>query len=438
MKVRILFVGEMFLGRRPARLPRILTDRGLEPAELGPAAAWRNITSWALSQKVDAVVFTGGTVASPEDRFEALDDLEKGVTRLLEAGIPVCGVAGCRDTIVLPLLAERHEGFQLVGAGAEWSTCELELSDNRKVRLVGWSMPGPEFEGNPLESLPTLPDDQLATIGVLPCPLDGDPNEDGVVIPARALAGTSAHAWMVGGRSAPDELASPRPVGHVGGAIGFGPQDAGLRGPWLLTVHGPGQIEADHIASSPIRWESAEISLNDMDRIGDDKLEEEMKNRVLGALRQIRKRSANTLGEALAAPCRIRFTGTMTKHLRLRAFTEGTELLQLHEESNGVAYYVHDIVDECRAEMDLEQIARDGSIAGLLANRLLRLAQGGAETDELLQAATEAIQPVIDSPIWADLETEGEPLDIRACLTEAGTLALEELLVQKAAEEAQA
>ena len=120
---RLLFVGDIHLGRRPTRLPDELA--GLRPADLGPAAAWSATVAHALAERVDAVVLAGDVVESLGDRFEAYGHLQGGVARLTEAGIPVIGVAGNHDVLALPHLAQQVPGFQLLGAGGTWAHADV-------------------------------------------------------------------------------------------------------------------------------------------------------------------------------------------------------------------------------------------------------------------------------------------------------------------------
>ena len=92
---RILFVGDMHLGRSPSGLSdRVLEAAGLTRQDLGPAEAWRRIVQAALDLDVDAVALAGDLVEGDNARFEAFGHLESGVARLAAAGITVAAVAG--------------------------------------------------------------------------------------------------------------------------------------------------------------------------------------------------------------------------------------------------------------------------------------------------------------------------------------------------------
>jgi len=73
--VKILFVGDMHLGRRASRIP----DRALEMAqcslaEIGPEGAWDRVVETAITQEVQAIAFAGDLVHRADDMFEAALD----------------------------------------------------------------------------------------------------------------------------------------------------------------------------------------------------------------------------------------------------------------------------------------------------------------------------------------------------------------------------
>ena len=112
---RLMCVGDIHLGRRPSRLSDRVDDLGIGIHELTPAAAWQTAVDWALANDIDAVALAGDVVERLEDRFEAYGHLERGVRRLVDAGISVVGVAGNHDVLALPRLADQLPEFKLIG-----------------------------------------------------------------------------------------------------------------------------------------------------------------------------------------------------------------------------------------------------------------------------------------------------------------------------------
>src|SRR5262245_1795132 len=122
MEAKLLCIGDMHLGRRPARLP---ADLEVDASELGPAAAWKRCTAFAIAERVDAVLLAGDVVESANRFFEAFGVLERGVRELEAAGIRTIGVAGNHDVEVLPRLADEIAGFHLLGRGGRWESVEV-------------------------------------------------------------------------------------------------------------------------------------------------------------------------------------------------------------------------------------------------------------------------------------------------------------------------
>ncbi len=80
--VRILFVGDMHLGTRPARVPA-----GLPEADaMGPGGAWDRTVRAALDHGVRAVALAGDVVNRRNELFEARRPLDRGLGRLADAG----------------------------------------------------------------------------------------------------------------------------------------------------------------------------------------------------------------------------------------------------------------------------------------------------------------------------------------------------------------
>src|SRR5688572_2314136 len=92
----ILFVGDVHLGRRPARVPS-LAAAGLGIDDLSPRAALAAVVREARERDVDAVVFLGDVVDGEDNYLEAYGPLARGVRELVEAGVAVLAVAGNHD-----------------------------------------------------------------------------------------------------------------------------------------------------------------------------------------------------------------------------------------------------------------------------------------------------------------------------------------------------
>ncbi len=140
MVARLLFVGDIHLGRRPSRLPADLDFYALLPSDLTPEAAFRSLVDHAIAGGVDAVVLAGDVVDGLDDRFEAYAHLKAGVVRLIDAGVPLFAVAGNHDVEALPRLAAQIEGFRLIGEGGVWEALPFRSVGGETLCSLGWSI----------------------------------------------------------------------------------------------------------------------------------------------------------------------------------------------------------------------------------------------------------------------------------------------------------
>lgn len=429
MTIRLLCVGDVHLGRRPGQLPANLRAFGLAAHELTPAVAWSHTVERAIEDSVDVVAFAGDVVESVEDRFEAYGHLERGVARLNEVGIAVCGVAGNHDVEALPRLADRLPGFLLLGRGGVWQSEVLELSGDRALRVVGWSFPSRHHPGDPLTGLPAVPTDGLPTVGFLHTDLDAGASPYAPTTRA-ALEATAHRAWFLGHVHRPDDLDPARPIGYLGSLAGLDPGEPGVRGPWRVDLSANGVVACEQLPLAPLRYEREELELGDEDR--GVPLEDRVESELVSALERIHERVRPTSGETRAVSCRLRFTGHAREAPELRKLLAGGRFDELVRVQDDIVYFIDKLSNHVRAAYDLERMARSSDPPGLLARRLLTLEAGGREADVLCTRAREELVRVEDNPaLWGGLGTADLSLeDVRERLLRAGRLALEELVAQ--------
>ncbi|MFC1452477.1 exonuclease SbcCD subunit D [Verrucomicrobiota bacterium] len=250
MPTRLLCIGDIHLGKRPAELPEHIEQYGVSAAVLSPVQAWRNTVQWALDNDVHAALLAGDVVHRSEDRFEAYGHLAEGVRRLVDAGIPVCAVAGNHDSLALPRLAAQIPEVRLLGRGGRWELLELTARNGSAVQLAGWSFPTQHVTANPLDSFDLTPDPDLPSIGLIHCDLDASTSRFAPVRRsdfARALL----DFWALGHIHIPSELQPGDRFGYLGSLVGLDPGETGCRGPWLLTVEDDRRLRPEPAAATP-------------------------------------------------------------------------------------------------------------------------------------------------------------------------------------------
>jgi len=436
---RIIFVGDLHLGRRPSALPDELDEFGLRPSLLGPDEVWRRTVELARSEGAHAVVLAGDVVDREDDVFGAGRVLRHGVAQLIDAGIPVFSVVGNHDVTALPRVAAAVPGFRLLGAGGEWEAVELERDGVVPFRLLGWSFPTQRVDASPVAALDrSLAAPGMATLGVLHCDLDAS---GGGYAPVRSaeLDETGLDAWLLGHIHKPANLAA-RPVGYLGSMTGLDAGEPGARGPWWIEVEGPGRVRARHVPLAPIRYETFDCALAGLHEDDREGTADDFDGRIREGLETLHRRLA---GEGAVGPgraglvvCRVRVRGPERHRPHVRRVLLDDRFIAT-ETIGGVHYAIEKVVEDARPDLDLDALAERHDAPGLLARRLVDLRDGNAEAASFVARATAALDAEVaggrfsqlDAPPWA---AEGGDDALVDLLLRAGTRELEGLLAQKA------
>ena len=361
--MKLLCVGDIHLGRQPARLPEGVLDE-LRASELGPAAAWRRAVDFALEDEADAVLLAGDVVEQEDDFYEAYGDLRRGVDRLAAAGIPVLAVSGNHDVQVLPRLADAVPGFRLLGRGGAWEVEDVTGRDGRRVHVLGWSFPERRVSTSPLAAheLPALDSRSGPVVGLLHCDRDaaGSP-----YAPVRSteLESAPVDAWLLGHVHQPDRLTPPRPIGYLGSLTGLDPGEAGPRGPWRLESAGP-DLVPEQLPMAPLRFEEVEVALDGIESA------EEVDALAVSALDALHERIAASRFRPRAVGCRLRFTGH-TAHRKevARSLTAADPLRMLHPRDD-ILYFVHEWRVAALPPCDLDELSRGADPPALIARKI--------------------------------------------------------------------
>jgi DNA repair protein SbcD/Mre11 len=433
--VRLLAIGDVHLGTRPGSLPTDLANFGIEVSELTPESALAITIEKAIELRVHAVLFAGDVVESTNARFEALRPLEIAIARLHEEGIPALAVVGNHDVEALPLLVERVEGLEIIGAGGVWESRTISAAGEPVAEILGWSFPERQVRTSPVAALlrEPLAASGLPRIGLIHGDLDAS---GGVYAPftSRELSEAGLDAWLLGHIHKPSLGASAEgdtPCGYLGSLLGLSPKESGPHGPWLIELDGTGAIEHEQLVLSPLRWEHVDV------QVGEEDGPEEVAELLLDEAERI----AGEYREVGCAPralgLRVQLVGRSTRIEALEKQCEGGAWEDLRRETGDTLVFINRV--RCKLELahDLEQLARGEDPPALLAKKLLTLQAGGAECAQLVAKARLQLQPVAASSHWLPLENlrdSEDPLSdegLRATLVRAGTSALGALLSQR-------
>ena len=421
--MKLLCAADIHLGRQPSRLPAGLAERA---QALGPAAAWHRLVDLALEERVDAVLLAGDVVDRDDDFFEAYADLRAGAQRLAAAGIPVLAVAGNHDTKVLPRLAEAVDGVHLLGHGGTWQAHPLTGRDGTQATVVGWSFPEPLTSVEPLAQ-PLPPRGPETTIGLLHCDRD-QAGSDYAPVRSPDLRGAPVDAWLLGHVHKPDIAATERPMGYLGSLAATDPGEPGPHGAWLLEVAPDGHLGLRRRPLAPLRWESLEVDLSDLEDVG------EVPVRIAREVARLHAELAAEGLQAQAVGCRLTLEGRTALRGAVARSLARDDPRDFSDSHDGSEYFVHAWHLAALPALDLEALAREPSPVGLLA-RKLRLLRGHGDDEERSALLRDAARHLADVPERRYLGAAGvqppDPAELAALLETAALDALDALMAQK-------
>jgi len=426
---RLLFVGDIHLGRRPSGLPTAIAHDDQLMRQLTPAAAWEGCVAAAIEQAVDVVVLAGDVVDDIDDRFEAHGQLERGVTRLQTAGVQVLAVAGNHDVKVLPRLSDQIPAFRLLGRGGNWETLHVQGRGGGRVHLVGWSFPREKVLQSPLGELRVEHDPAIATLGVLHCDV-GVANSVYAPVARSELESAPVAAWFLGHVHKPSISDDSRPIGYLGSLTAMDPGEPGVHGPWLVEVDGARITTCRQLPLAPLRFESEDVPLDGIDTTDAEELEQALTSRILEALHRVAQRAGvHAIERCRLVSCRLALVGRSRHHREIRTLLARTELAALERSAGSARICIERILDNGEPAIDLASLARERDPPGLIAQDILELSGDSAVVDELLRGATAALERAAASGDFAML---GSPpfnaTQVREYLTRAACLLLEDVI----------
>ncbi len=425
--VKILFVGDMHLGRRASRIPREISDSGgPTEADLGPLTALRRTVQLACREQVQAVAFAGDLVHAEDNLFEARDQLEACLEPLREAGIVIVAVAGNHDTHLMPLLANSIAGLELLGPGGTWTTCDIAPG----VRLAGWSFPTSHYQASPLLDPAPAAVPNTVTIGLLHADLDAAGSSYAPVTSGELLD-VGYEGWALGHIHAPDPVPTPeapaRPF-YLGSLSVVPPTETGAHGPVLATIAADGTIRWERRTLAPLRWEHVEFSVADLSS------ESLASDPVAAVRRHLFTFAATCLptvdheNPLLVLGLRVTLTGTHAEaHTLQRAVEKLSDEASVTKVDN-CWIFIDKIMADVSVPVDMHAVAQRQDPPGLLARRILALENNDTAADPLVQRARQQFGDVALPPDFAAAPVTDEL--VRDYLIRAGRQALNALLAQ--------
>lgn len=425
-ETRILFVGDMHLGRLPTSLPA-----DLPAPDLGPRRAWSRVLEAAAKHQVHCVALAGDLVNQNNDLFEAYGLLDEGIRQLTALGIHVCAVAGNHDTRTLPDLADKIEDFHLLGRQGTWETFTVDSGAGPTVRLAGWSFPGSHHPNSPVLDGPPEPEPGLITLGLLHADLDTGSSKYAPVFRAE-LINCGYQGWYLGHVHLPGAVPDDGSPFYLGSVSGLTPNEQGMHGPVLVTVNAEGEIAGRRLPLAPLRWEELAV-----DCTGLTSPRETLRGRLLEVIRNHGAALEEEMEQVRALGLRLVLTGRVENPRELHLAAAAIALEDLRLEGAGRDTFVQKIINRVEGAFDLLAVAEQDHPAGLLARQILVLrGADGPEREELIRLGRRALEKVDARDAFSSLlqDPEEKTLDdpaIAEILLDAALAALNDLLAGK-------
>ena len=406
---------------------------------------WETIVQTCLDEKVDALLIAGDVLDHRNRFFEATGPLESGIKRLEKAGIDIFAVAGNHDWDVLPQVADSLASprFHLLGRGGRWEEARLEREGRTLLRVQGWSFPEAKAPESPLNYYHLDPQGEVPLVGLLHCDLDAAESKYAPVATSELAARGPFDLWALGHIHVPrhERLTTGGQFMYPGSPQALDPGEPGQHGPWLVEVHGRGDLRCRQLPLAKVRYETVSI---DIDGAED---EEAVNVRLITQFHNHARRLAEETPAAEWLNLRLMLEGETPQNGRLDDLLERVAQAETsYQVASGTAV-IERARDHTRPAIDLAELAGRGDPPGMLAALLLRLeeespAPGSDNTaprsddilEQLVEQAYRKMREVHNATTYQYQEVRGKPhpkrQHARQALREQGRRMLAALLAQ--------
>ena len=423
MSVKILATADLHLGRTSSGVPENLQEASTK-------YTWHRMVDWCIQRSIDVLLLCGDIIDRDNRYFEALGPLQRGFEKLGEAGIQVYMVAGNHDFDVLFQIAgnNQYENIHLLGAKGEWET-DTYSGEDLSVKFAGWSFPGRHYREDPLQSFSRSGiESDIPLIGLLHGEVN-EPESRYAPTDLNKLTDTPMDAWIIGHIHKPQDLKKEDPyIAYPGSPHALNSGEPGLHGALLLEVEGRDDFHTHRILFSPVRYESLSI---DVSEAGD---KETFRERVTASLFNNARKKLDEEDMVSVLVYDLYLEGK-NKHVR----EIDSWLLNISdyepELNSGSKVSIRKVINRVEPAIEnLEELAKDPSPAGKLAETILVLQQGNTTPflENLLQEWKLQHQKISGTPTYLplksaerlsdDVEQEGRRYILSECRRLLGVL----------------
>lgn len=419
--MKLLATSDLHLGRHSS-LPLDESDDDITAS----TRTWHRIVEYAVREEMDAVLMAGDLVDEANHFYEATYELEKGINRLADAGVPVVMVSGNHDHNVLPEMVDRiqSEFVHLLGRDGRWESRTITVRSGEQLMVTGWSYPQNQarFLRNPMDSFVKPHHDGLPAVGLLHCDVDQSGSAYAPVASAD-FESTTLDYWILGHIHKPVTFRSQAPEVFYPGAPH--PFDAGESETGFLRIITTGN-RTSTVSLTPVRFRNLVFEVPEVD-------ENRMRGMFLEKLKEVAEDPDIRSDELRLLVLTVRCRGTVTALQRFLGVHQDltTEYMAVDDHLQAV---VRKWIEEPRTDVDLKRLARNSDPAGLLASWLSQMEAGdlSEELEQLLTECREEYRNLAGHRVFEPLKKSVKPDEdmIREMFRSRGMILLETLLKQ--------
>ncbi len=420
--LRLLCAADLHLGRP---FPIVPGNRENLENEKYLISAWGKFVEFALnpSSAVDAVLLAGDIFDGEDNLYEAVFHFEKGVGRLVEKGIPVITVAGNHDAKLFAMRSffTHLPHFHCLGKNGEWETFYLERG-SRKLRIDGWSFPGPEFTGNPLKTAPSCSRNELA-IGMLHAECPGQKGSTYAPVSLSDFASCGHRAFVLGHIHIPQILTKQPLVCYCGSLQGLDCSEHSPRGATVIDIDSSLEIARHFIPLAPLLWHQQTVIMQ-------PELDTPLHTLLESSIQESMRMDPIWIG-AHKIVLRFFLRGHVRDYQTVAEQAkelEGQHLTSFFDGHVPIPCWIEKIVVGCQVGFELSLLAKGEDMISQLARRLVTLQQGQEEKELLRKARAFLHEKLLMTPYLASVLAEEE---LQKELLRAGHSLLAALLKQK-------
>jgi DNA repair exonuclease SbcCD nuclease subunit len=402
--IKLLCASDLHLGRA-IRLPEDFSQ------DVSIARAFEELVSFAIVNKVDALLLAGDLVDSDEDFFEACNVLEKQIAILKEAKIPIIAVIGNHDSFVYKKISKivDSDDFYVIGKDEKWESKKFYFKD-RVIRIDGFSFNKSVLHYDPFEKYNLLPcEEGEVAIGLLHGDMQSK-KSDYAPINMFDFSGKPQSAWVLG-HVHQEEILQDHPwIFYCGSLVGMDISEPNDHGAFLLTIAPSGAIACDMAFKSRLRWQEKVIL---MDGIVEEDFETALYKAATEGINQ-----EGITGLKLILQGRCSFYDKLSVMLASFVFKSDT-------------CFVERVVNLAEPILDLEAISNANDVAAILAKKLLALKSGD---DSMIEKMKNELFNLKNGHQYFKVHTLKELTieEIKAMMLEAGYFVLNEMINNKA------